>query len=297
MKLKHHFCVVALLLLSVGGHSQTEPIKLPDTPQGRIIGAFVKAINSGDAQVFRDFHAQHYSPTAPKPADLDGLFRQLANLFGGIEAAGVQEASEQTVAALVQSKKGAWFRLEFTFEGGAEVKLRRVGVQSGQPPPGSTGGGHTAGGTGNAISSLPLVMTATAGSLFENVATVLQKKYYDEGFRANELPKLVAQYAERAKRAATLRQQREVVQEMLSRIPATHLGLLSQQSFRYVTDDLLGRAYPTFGFQLLQQGGKYYAFAVLEGGPAARGLAGQGSHRCAGRRAGRTSRSRGLAHG
>lgn len=108
------------------------------------------------------------------------------------------------------------------------------------------------------------------GTLFENVVAVLKKKYYDERFRREELPKLVSRFADKAARATTLREQREVVQEFLSHIPASHVGLLSRQTFRYVMLDLHGRPYPTFGFQLVDVNGKFYTFCVLEGGPALR---------------------------
>ncbi len=110
----------------------------------------------------------------------------------------------------------------------------------------------------------------TGGNLMENVVTVLQKKYYDKRFTTEVLPGLVSDYTKKARSATTLREQRMVVQEFLSHIPASHLGLLSKQSYRYVMNDLYGRAYPTFGFQLVAMNGKFYAFSVLEGGPAQR---------------------------
>ena len=110
----------------------------------------------------------------------------------------------------------------------------------------------------------------TGGNLLENVAAVLQRKYYDKRFTTEVLPGLVSGYAEKVKRATTLREQRMVVQEFLSHIPASHLGLMSKQTYRYVMNDLYGRPYPTFGFQLVAVNGKFYAFSVLEGGPAER---------------------------
>jgi len=109
------------------------------------------------------------------------------------------------------------------------------------------------------------------GTLFDNVVAVLKNKYYDERFRKEEMPKLAAQFSKKAERATTLREQREVVQEFLSHIPASHVGLLSKQTFGYVMQDLQGRPYPTFGFQLIDVKGKFYTFSVLEGGPALRG--------------------------
>jgi carboxyl-terminal processing protease len=106
--------------------------------------------------------------------------------------------------------------------------------------------------------------------LFENVASVLSKKYYDERFRRDELPKLIAQYTEKAKKATSLAEQREFVEEFLSHIPASHLGLLSKQTHHYIALDLEGQPYPTFGFQLIDLKGEFYAAFILEGGPAQR---------------------------
>ncbi|MDQ3069079.1 MAG: S41 family peptidase [Acidobacteriota bacterium] len=110
----------------------------------------------------------------------------------------------------------------------------------------------------------------TSGTLFENVVAILQQRYVDETFRKQELPKIVARYAERAKESRTLREQRQVVHDLLSNIPASHLGLLSKATHRALMADLLRVAYPNFGFQLVGAGQDYYAGFVLEGGPALR---------------------------
>jgi carboxyl-terminal processing protease len=110
----------------------------------------------------------------------------------------------------------------------------------------------------------------TSGTLMENVVSVLKNRYYDKRFTIEVLPGLASQYAEKAARATTLGEQRTVVQEFLSHIPASHLGLLSRQTYRYVMNDLWGYPYPTFGFQLIAIKEKLYAFSVLEAGPAER---------------------------
>jgi C-terminal processing protease CtpA/Prc len=115
-----------------------------------------------------------------------------------------------------------------------------------------------------------IVARETSGSLFDNVASVLLKKYYDERFRSNDLPKLVSQFAEKAKQVKELRDQRELVEEFLSHIPASHLGLLSKQTHHYIALDLEGQLYPTFGFQVMNLKGKFYAAFILEGGAGQR---------------------------
>src|SRR4029453_8436532 len=65
-------------------------------------------------------------------------------------------------------------------------------------------------------------------------------------------------------------EQREVVQEFLSHVPASHLQLLSDTGYRAMMSDLLQVAYPLFGFQAIGSGSNVYASMILEGGPAAR---------------------------
>jgi C-terminal processing protease CtpA/Prc len=116
-----------------------------------------------------------------------------------------------------------------------------------------------------------LAINETSGSLFENVVAVLQSRYVDQDFRTKALPALVTKYRQQAAAATTLKAQRQVVHQLLSHIPASHLGLLSAHSHRLIFADLLRVAYPNFGFQLIGSGEHLYAGMILQGGPAARG--------------------------
>jgi C-terminal processing protease CtpA/Prc len=107
---------------------------------------------------------------------------------------------------------------------------------------------------------------ATAG-LYDRVAAVLRDRYYDKTFRENKLPHLVKEY--RPNSSADVKTQREAAEKLLAHVPASHLGLLSEESQRYLIDELMGRPRPTFGFQLVRLEDKYFSFFVLEGGPAA----------------------------
>lgn len=110
----------------------------------------------------------------------------------------------------------------------------------------------------------------TAGTLFDNVVAMLSARYVDQKFRTEELPKIVEKYRERARESVTLDEQRAVVHDLLSHIPASHLGLLSKATHRGMLAELLRFPLPTFGFQLIAGGGGYYAGMVLENGPAIR---------------------------
>ncbi len=105
-------------------------------------------------------------------------------------------------------------------------------------------------------------------SLFGNVVKALSKRFVDESFRENELPRWVELYKDRAMKANNLKAQREVVHEFLSNIPSSHLGLISAQSREHMMSELSGRSAATFGMELIEYDGKHYAFNVLEKGPA-----------------------------
>ena len=110
----------------------------------------------------------------------------------------------------------------------------------------------------------------TSGTLFENVVAVLRARFVDADFRTKQLPALVEQYRARASEAGTLAEQRRIVDELLSHIPASHLGLLSTYAHRAMMSDLAQTPYPSFGFQAIGAGPHLYAGMILEGGPAAR---------------------------
>jgi C-terminal processing protease CtpA/Prc len=115
-----------------------------------------------------------------------------------------------------------------------------------------------------------LQLRETSGTLFENVVAMLKARYVDQEFRTKELPALAEKYRAQAIAAQSIAEERAVVHELLSHIPASHLGLMSRYSHRAIMADLLGVAYPNFGFQVIGAGPSLYAGMVLEGGPAAR---------------------------
>ncbi len=107
-------------------------------------------------------------------------------------------------------------------------------------------------------------------SLFDRVAAALQKNYVDKEFRNTQLPQIIERYRPQAEAATTLDQQRQAAHDLLSNLPATHMGLLSKNTFDHLMSELKKEPRPTFGFELIELDGKYFAHNVLEGGPAER---------------------------
>lgn len=107
------------------------------------------------------------------------------------------------------------------------------------------------------------------GMLFDRVVHVLGTAYYDTTFRTNALPGHAAALRPRALTAASPAEERAVVWELLSRVPASHLSLISAAGRSLLESELFGRPQPTLGLQLVRWQGRYFATMVLAGGPAA----------------------------
>src|SRR5207249_1594178 len=106
-------------------------------------------------------------------------------------------------------------------------------------------------------------------TLYDNVAALLRERYYDKKFRETQLPTLIEKYRRGAGASSDVNAQRTAAEGLLSHIPASHLGLFSEESYRYLVNELTGQPQPTFGFQVVRIKDEYFTFFVLEGGPAA----------------------------
>jgi C-terminal processing protease CtpA/Prc len=104
--------------------------------------------------------------------------------------------------------------------------------------------------------------------MFEQVVNVLQSSYYDVAFRRERLPALVEEFRAQLASDPTTNE-RDLTRRLLTRIPASHLALLSHAGKAMLEDELFGRAKPTLGMQVMEWRGGYYAAMVLAAGPAA----------------------------
>jgi carboxyl-terminal processing protease len=122
-----------------------------------------------------------------------------------------------------------------------------------------------------ATSALPAPSSAPAPSptIFENVAAILRERFYDKKFRDEELPVLIEKYRPAPGSPSDLNAQRAAAEKFLAHVPASHLGLLSEESFHYLVGELGGQPQLTFGFQRLRVGDEFFTSFVLESGPAA----------------------------
>lgn len=121
----------------------------------------------------------------------------------------------------------------------------------------------------------PLVATSkkattswVPGRAFDRVAARLEKSFYNLAFQNTELPGLVVEFQGAAHLATSPAEERRVIWDFLTHIPATHLGLLSRPGYIALINEVQGDAHPTLGLQLIRLEGRYFATMVLTGGPA-----------------------------
>jgi C-terminal processing protease CtpA/Prc len=122
---------------------------------------------------------------------------------------------------------------------------------------------------GAALSALP-ALPAQGGQLFDRVAEVLAAQLVDRRFRQRELPTLVAALRPAAHATTTAAAEREVVHALLADVPASHLALYSDATYRHLQAELAGDEVPTFGCVLVRWRDEWFVDGVLDGGPAAR---------------------------
>src|ERR1044072_910659 len=91
-----------------------------------------------------------------------------------------------------------------------------------------------------ASSSAP-VAPAAAPTVFDHVAAVLRERYYDKNFRDEKLPVLIEKYRPAPGSPSDLNAQRRDAEKLLAQVPASHLGLLSEESFHYLIAELSGQ--------------------------------------------------------
>lgn len=118
------------------------------------------------------------------------------------------------------------------------------------------------------LSSATVAPAAQSGHLYDQVVSALERWYYDKEFRAQELPKLAAEFRDRAHGSEDAKAERGVIKELLARIPSSHLALISLETYRRIGAELSSKAVPTIGLQLIKLDGHYHATWVYEGGPA-----------------------------
>lgn len=121
-----------------------------------------------------------------------------------------------------------------------------------------------------ALPAQPPATDAPRVGLFDSVAQVLTRRWPDRVQRDFVVEPLIREHRAAARAARTFGDEVSVVRSLLTKIPSSHLGLTSVTSYRGLSRALRSEREPMFGMQLVQWDGRWFATAVLDGGPAHR---------------------------
>ncbi|MCG3120547.1 MAG: D-aminopeptidase [bacterium] len=129
-----------LLFLFVAVLSVTaQEAKLPDTPAGQRVAAYIKAFNSGDAAVMREFQNSNMTAAALQhrtETEHQQMYQQLYANLGGLELKRVMEVTNSAITVLFFTKTQMWATLNFEFEVQPPQKITGIGFEvDANPPP------------------------------------------------------------------------------------------------------------------------------------------------------------------
>jgi CubicO group peptidase (beta-lactamase class C family) len=111
--------------------------KLPDTIAGQRVAAYIKAFNTGDEVVMRQYFASNISAIALAQRPIDArieIYREMRGNMGELQFRRVKEASESAVTGLFQTTKGGWVEIGFLFEPQPPHKFLGLHVEDVEPP-------------------------------------------------------------------------------------------------------------------------------------------------------------------
>jgi D-alanyl-D-alanine carboxypeptidase len=169
-------CLFALLITPLSQAQNAETPKLPSTQAGQRVAAYLKAFNSGDEKLMRDFFNENVSPASLQERPVEariGVYREMRANIETMELRRVLEAREDFISILVQTKGGEWRNIGFDLEPAPPHKFLRLRVEDADAP-------STAETTGGA----PSAMT-------EKEALAAIEKYLNELVTADEFSGVV----------------------------------------------------------------------------------------------------------
>src|SRR5690242_760376 len=148
MKLRNTFFSTTVFVLLTVVASQATTVTLPDTPPGKLMSAWVTALNAGDRAALTKFIAENYSASNlgnQKPEQLSVRHANLRRMVGGeLEAVKVTKSTDKQLLTVFCSRADIPMCIEARFELDDQGKIARSGVGPEPAPPGTFGAPVTA---------------------------------------------------------------------------------------------------------------------------------------------------------
>lgn len=117
---KNYFLVLSIIILLISSATaQTAAAKLPDTPAGKLVAAYLKAFNSGDDKVMADYFAKHLAKSALEKVPVEDRVKRYRGMYDdlqGLEFQRVLEAESSKIQIVAKTKGGGMVKLSFELE-------------------------------------------------------------------------------------------------------------------------------------------------------------------------------------
>lgn len=106
--------------------------KLPDTTAGHIAAAYLKAFNSGEENVMKEFFLSYLSKASLASRPMEErlkISRQMHEDLGNLEVESVSEANEQSITVSINLKDGGEVKFRFDLDPAEPQKLKGLRVE------------------------------------------------------------------------------------------------------------------------------------------------------------------------
>ena len=123
--------MIAVLILALLG-PQARVVKLPDTPQGKRVQAYIEAFNTGDVKHYLAMQEQHLALDVLKKRSAEErtkMFERMRADFGKLEPRDLLGASDAEIRLAVPNLKGEVATFTFRFEPVAPFRLSGIAVE------------------------------------------------------------------------------------------------------------------------------------------------------------------------
>jgi CubicO group peptidase (beta-lactamase class C family) len=164
MRLKPILFIILFSLSAVFIAAQAP--KLPDTPAGKLIADYLKAFNSGDERLWREFLTTHATKSALEKVPIEDRmkrYREILSDVGSFEFRRVIESGQTSAQILALTKRGEEVQMTFELEAQPPFGLIGVRVMRNEAP----------GGAGPSTSSPPGQIVRNDGPRPADVSTKL----------------------------------------------------------------------------------------------------------------------------
>jgi CubicO group peptidase (beta-lactamase class C family) len=137
MKPSFLFLILPFLFADVSS-ALAQEAKLPSTPAGQRVAAYIKAFNSGDAAMMREFQNNNLAAaTLQRRTDAERrkMYQEIYGNLGSLELKRIIETTNGTITVLFLTRTQMWATLNFEFEAQPPHKIIGIGFEVDSNPP------------------------------------------------------------------------------------------------------------------------------------------------------------------